>query len=339
MNRRHLLLASGGLLAAPTLALGQSEAETRARLARLKPAGFPREPIEFTVVYPAGGGMDMNARLLARFFEKWTGERVVVNNRTGGAGLVGHTWLATQAANDGHVVGVIANLIFADAMLRAQGRWQHTDLEPLGFLNSEGLTLVTTNDGALRGQGLREVLEGARTRPGTLRAMNVPNSIYEYMLEQLETSANTRFLKVPFQGGAPGLTALVGNNVDLGIGFFSEIRGHLQANRITPIGVTSAERSPFVNAPTVNEVLGRNDFIWTATRWVAAPRGVPADRRAWLAAAMHAATTDPEMQQEIRGMGAVPDPALDTPEKIASHLARLAELEREFFTRTGRLRG
>lgn len=130
-------LAAATLCGALAPALAQSE-DAKQKIAALKPAGFPSQPIEINVVYPAGGGMDLNARLVGKFFEKWTGNTAIVNNRTGGAGLVGHTFLATQAENDGHTVGVIANLMFADAMLRAQNRWKYTDLEPIAYLNSDG---------------------------------------------------------------------------------------------------------------------------------------------------------------------------------------------------------
>ena len=75
--------------------------DAKAELARLKPGDFPTAPIEYTVVYPAGGGMDVTARLLAKYVEKWSDHRIIVNNRTGGAGMVGHAYLATQAKPDG----------------------------------------------------------------------------------------------------------------------------------------------------------------------------------------------------------------------------------------------
>ena len=109
-----------------------AQSDPKAELAKLKPKDFPTQPIEFTVVYPAGGGMDVSARLLAKHVENWSGDRIIVNNRTGGAGMVGHSYLATQAKPDGYTVGVIASLLWGDAMLRAQGRWSFTDLEPIG---------------------------------------------------------------------------------------------------------------------------------------------------------------------------------------------------------------
>src|SRR5689334_340450 len=119
----RLLAVALGVLAAAPAGAQQSDADAKAQLAKLKPADFPTQPIEINVVYPAGGGMDINARLISKYFEKVTGQKAIVNNRTGGSGLIGHTWLATQAPKDGYAVGVIANLVFADAMLRAQGKW------------------------------------------------------------------------------------------------------------------------------------------------------------------------------------------------------------------------
>jgi tripartite-type tricarboxylate transporter receptor subunit TctC len=171
---RNLIVAAAMLVAPLAPAWAQSADATKAAIAKAKPANFPSQPLEITVVYPAGGGMDINARLVARFVEKWTGERVLVNNRTGGAGLVGHTWLATQAPKDGHSVGVIASLIFADAMLRAGNRWSHTDLEPLAYLNSEGLNLVVNADGPYKGNSLKEMLALAKEKPGTIRFGTVP---------------------------------------------------------------------------------------------------------------------------------------------------------------------
>src|SRR5450759_4575364 len=126
-------------------AFAQSEADIKAGIAKLKPKDFPTEPIEYTVVYPAGGGMDQTARVLAKYAEKWSGDKIIVNNRTGGAGMVGHSFLATQAKNDGYTVGVLASMAHTDALLRAQGKWSMSDLDPIVFINNDSLHwLVST---------------------------------------------------------------------------------------------------------------------------------------------------------------------------------------------------
>jgi tripartite-type tricarboxylate transporter receptor subunit TctC len=328
------------LLGAPVApACAQPADASKAAVAKAKPADFPSQPIEITVVYPAGGGMDINARLVARSVEKWSGERVLVNNRTGGAGLVGHTWLATQAPKDGHSVGVIASLIFGDAMLRSNNRWSHTDLEPIAYLNSEGLNLVVNADGPYKDKSLKDLLALAKEKPGTVRFGTVPGSMYDYMIDQLESVSGAKFLRVPFQGGAPGIAALLGNNIDIGIGFWGEVASYLEAKRLIPIAVSSLTRSPFLpDAPTLADVLGEKDVVWMATRWAAIPKGVPADRKAYLTAAFNAAAADPELQAEFKKLGAVPDTSLDTPAKVAERINRLAELERAFYEKTGRLK-
>jgi tripartite-type tricarboxylate transporter receptor subunit TctC len=225
---------TAGAALLPFAAYAQDPA-VRARLNAIKPAGFPRDPIEMTVVYPAGGGMDITARVVQRFFDRATGERSLVNNRTGGAGLVGHTWLATQAPADGHAVGIIANLIFSDAV-RSQGRWSWTDLDHIAHINAEPLNLVVNAEGPFKTGGLQGILDAAKARPGTIRVLNVPGGYYEYLIEQLEAAAGARFLRVPFQGGAPGITALLGNNIDLGFGFFDAAGLHRVQHALADAG-------------------------------------------------------------------------------------------------------
>jgi tripartite-type tricarboxylate transporter receptor subunit TctC len=87
----------------------------------------------------------------------------------------------------------------------------------------------------------------------------------------------------------------------------------------------------------VNEVLGTQDIVWGVARWVGVPKAVPADRKAWFAAAFHAAVQDPELVQEFRNLGALPDPAIDTPAKVLANVTRMAEAEHAFLVRTGRL--
>ncbi|MEI6839568.1 MAG: hypothetical protein WCK56_17365, partial [Alcaligenaceae bacterium] len=108
-----------------------ASAQPSTELAKLKPAGFPDQPIEYTVVYPAGGGVDITARLLAKYAEQVSGDKILVNNRTGGAGMVGHAYLAKQAKADGYTWGVVGNNIWGDAMLEAQGKWALSDLEAI----------------------------------------------------------------------------------------------------------------------------------------------------------------------------------------------------------------
>ena len=323
------------LIATPAAAQGDAKAE----LAKLKPRDFPTQPIEFTVVYPAGGGMDVTGRLLAKYVEKWSGDRILVNNRTGGAGMVGHSYLATQAKPDGYTVGVLANLVWGDAMLRAQGRWSLNDLEPIGYLNSDALTWVGRAEGPYKGMSVKQIVQAAKDKPGTVRVATVPGSMWEYIVEQIEAASGAKFLRVPFQGGGAGINALVGGNVDVAQGFYSEFRGHLDGGKVAPLAVASAGRMDFLkDMPTFNEALGGNEYLWQVIRFAVVPKGTPADRKAYLSAAIRAAMQDPELIAEYRKFGVYFDPKLVNSTRLAEDLATYVEAERQFYVKTGRLK-
>jgi tripartite-type tricarboxylate transporter receptor subunit TctC len=324
------------LLATPAAAQG---GDAKAELGKLKPKDFPSGPIEYTVVYPAGGGMDVTARLLAKYVEKWSGDKIVVNNRTGGAGMVGHAYLATQAKPDGYTVGVIANLMWGDAMLRAQGRWAYTDLEPIGYLNSDPLIWVGPTDGPYKGMSVKQIVQIAKDKPNTVRAATVPGSMWDYILDQVEANSGAKFLRVPFQGGGAGINALAGGNVDIAQGFFSEFRGLADAGKVTPLGVAAPERLSFLkDTPTMNEALGGNEYQWIIIRFAVVPKGTPADRKAYLGAAINAAMRDPELVAEYLKAGVYFDPKLTDPARMEANLKAYAEAEREFYQKTGRLK-
>lgn len=321
------------------LAMPAAAQDAKAELAKLKPKDFPTQPIEFTVVYPAGGGMDVTGRLLAKYVEKWSGERILVNNRTGGAGMIGHSYLATQAKPDGHTVGVLANLVWGDAMLRAQGRWSLNDLEPIGYLNTDALTWVGRTEGPYKGMSVKQIVEAAKDKPGTIRVATVPGSMWEYIVEQIEAASGAKFLRVPFQGGGAGISALVGGNVDVAQGFYSEFRGHLDGGKVAPLAVAAAARMDFLkDMPTFNEALGGNEYLWQVIRFAVVPKATPADRKAYLGAAIRTAMKDPELLAEYRKSGVYFDPKLVDSTRLAEDLAAYAEAERQFYVKTGRLK-
>jgi tripartite-type tricarboxylate transporter receptor subunit TctC len=313
-------------------AYAASPEETRANLDRLKPKDFPAQPIEFIVVYPAGGGMDTTARILAKYVEKVTGQRIIVTNKTGGAGVIGHTYLITQAKPDGYTIGVVASTLWADSALRSNGKWSYKDLDALAFINYDPLTWAVAADGPLKGKTLKEVVGMAKEKPGTLRVAVLPGNTADFLVQSVENATGAKFVHVPFQGGAPGVTAALGGHVEVAAAFFTEYRGHAEAGTVKAIGVAGPDRSPNVpDAPTFNEALGTDKIIWEAWRYAAAPKGLPADRRAWLLAALNAALDDAEIDADYRKTGAVMDRRIATPEQVAAEADKLASLEKGYY--------
>lgn len=335
--KRHTLKALAGLLLSAGLITPALAADPA--VAKLKPKDFPNQPIEYTVVYPAGGGMDVTARLLGRFVEKVSGDKILVNNRTGGGGMVGHTYLATQAKNDGYTVGIVANLLWGDALLRAQGKWSLADLEPIGYINSDALIWLVQGDGALKGKSLKEIMQIAKDKPNTLRVATVPGTMWEYLLEQLEANTGAKFLRVPFQGGGAGINALAGGNVDIAQGFIAEFRGLADAGKVAPVAVAANAPLPHLkNIPTFNDQLGSKDYTWQVVRYAVVPKGTPADRKAYLGAAIASAMKDAELISEYSKAGVFFDDALMKSSNIAKDITDYAEKERSFYVKTGRIK-
>ena len=336
--RKVLGVVTAVLLLAAVSAFAETEAELRARLKSLQPKDYPTQPIEFVVVYPAGGGMDTTARLLAKYVEKHTDHRVIVVNKTGGAGLIGHTYLATQAKNDGYSVGIVANGAWSDAMLKGQGKWSHKDLPPVAFINYDPVTWLVSTDGQFKDKSLPEIVAAIKAKPGTVKVAVVPGLSFEFIAEQIEGLTGSKVIKVPFQGGAPGVTALLGGHVDIATGFLAEYRGHLDAGKVKVVGVAGEERSPNLpSVPTFNETLGVKNMVWSAWRFAVVPKGVPADRKKYLEAALDAALRDPELIAEYKKTGAIVERKLTTAAQVEAEVEKLARLERDFFVTTGRL--
>lgn len=306
---------------------------------KLKPAGFPDQPIEFTVVYPAGGGVDITARLLAKYAEQVSGDKILVNNRTGGAGMVGHAYLAKQAKPDGYTLGVVGNNIWGDAMLRAQGKWALSDLEAIAYLKSDSLTWLASTTGPFAGKTVKEIVHAAKEKPGTIRIAVIPGTMWEYLIEQVEVQTGAKFLRVPFQGGKPAIVALLGGNVDIAQGFRGEFDSFMQAKQVTPIGVASAMRLPsLADVPTFNELFNGQDYIWRTIHFVVVPKDTPVERKAYLAAVIQAAMRHPELIAEYQKLGAYFDQSLSQSQALGADLDKLAQKEREFYIKTGRLK-
>ncbi len=305
---------------------------------RAKPADFPTRPLELVVTYPAGGGMDITARVLAKHLERVIGSPVIVQNRAGAGGLVGATWLATQAPNDGHVIAVVASNFWGDALLRSEGKWSYRDLEPIAFINYDPLTWIVNTAGRFGSAGLKEVLAEARAKPGTVRLSASENSPSGFLARQLEEASGAKFTTVMYQGGRQALTDLLGQHIDVSYGYFGEYRSNLEAGQVRAIGVARPARVALLkDTPTFDEVLGRPGNVWDAFRHASVPKGTPRDRKAWLERAFDAALSGPEIAAEYAKLGATVDRTLSDGQRTNAELERRVALERAFYVKIGRL--
>ena len=339
MRLKILVVASVLEILAASIASAQTAETSKAAVGKLKPADFPTRPIELTIANPAGGGMDVNGRFFAKYFEKYLGQSVIVNNRAGAGGFVGYQWLATQAPNDGTVVGFVGSSILADSMLRADGKWSYKDIDPIAFVNYEPVIWLTSTTGAYKNMSLKEITQIAKEKPETIRVAVAANSLFEMLAEQIELVTGAKFIKVPFGGDQPARQALLGNLIDVAFGFAGSSKGDVEGGSLKMIGVAGESRLPeFKDVPTISEALNTQGVVWISWRYAGVPKGMAVERKQYLVAAATAAAADPDLIAEFKGLNAITDKQLAGPEATASELDRLALVERQFYVRSGRVK-
>lgn len=268
-------------------------------------AWAPARPIEFTVVYPAGGGMDTTARILAKHSAKHFGADLVVVNREGGGGLIGHAYLAAQARPDGYTVGVLATTLVSDILLN-KAPFKIGDFKAIGYINETPITWVTRADSIYAKMTVKEIFEYAKANPGKINIGVIPNNGFEYTVIGAELNTNAKFTKVPFQGGAPGITALLGGHIDITCAYFSEFQGHLEAGTLKAVAVASEYRDPFLpNTPTFKESGIDVPTIFGAWRFLAVPTKTPDEITTYLENSLSKALRDSELIKAYKAVGIV----------------------------------
>ena len=281
MQRRALIGGLAGLsLAAPRLALAQG--------------GFPDRPLAMVLAFPAGGGTDVAARPLARIMEKYLGQPIVVSNRPGASGEIGFTELA-RSKPDGYTIGFINTpTIVTIPLERPATRFRLDDFAPvLNIVDDPGAIWVRP-DSPLR--NLADLVEEARRRPGQVSyGTSGIGSDDHLAVLALERVTGTRFLHVPFAGGAPVRTATLSRQIDLAVTNIGEAIGDFRQGLFRPLGQMGTARWPVMaDVPTFREQ--GFDVVEGSMRGLAAPAGLPRPVLDRLVDAARRAAEDPEWQ-------------------------------------------
>jgi tripartite-type tricarboxylate transporter receptor subunit TctC len=248
---------------------------------------FPARGVLVIVPYSAGGGSDISARLLARDLETVLGKPVTVENRAGGGGWIGWGSLA-QSQPDGYTIGYVnAPSMFAGYLDKSQGGARKENLDSFTPLINH---VVDYNMWAVKPDSkfrtVKDVLDEAKKRPGTI-TLNGGGHGTDDHIAVLGIGANTgtTFQMIHFRGTPEGKTQVLGGNIEVYACNVSEGAEDVKAGVIRPLGVMSPERSKFIpNAPTFREQ-GFNE-VWSVSRGIAAPAGLPPDVEAALITAM-----------------------------------------------------
>ncbi len=247
---------------------------------------YPTRPITLIVPWGAGGGTDATARIIGSLLEKDLGQPVTVVNRTGGSGVVGHSDIAS-AAPDGYTLGMATVEI---GMMHWQGLTEltGTSYTPLGLVNADPAGVQVRADSPYK--TVQELLAAVKANPGKFKASGTgQGGIWHLAIAGLLRDQKidpTALPWVPSNGAAPGLQDLIAGGVEVAPTSLPEARSLIDAGKVRSLAVMNATPSAlYPNVPTLKAALG-SDWTMAAWRGLVAPKGIPADARDKLSAAI-----------------------------------------------------
>jgi len=229
---------------------------------------FPARPIRMLVAFAPGGNTDILARAVGvRMTENW-GKPVVVDNRPGGSGMLAAEIVA-RAAPDGHTVFVASTgeLSINPSLFKKLPYDVQRDYAPVTLGTVSPLLIVVHP--SFPAKNLKELLDAARAKPGALSYASVGVGTPQHLSGELfKMATGTQVVHVPYKGGAPATTALLGGQeVQFGFVGMGPIIPHVKAGRVRALAISTAKRSAAVpEVPTLQEQ-GVADFdtsIWFA---------------------------------------------------------------------------
>src|SRR5262249_8420607 len=280
---------------------------------------YPDRMIKIVVPFTPGGPVDLVARLVAQRMARALGQGVVIENRPGGAGLIG-VKTVVNAAPDGYTLlfGNVSTLAVIPAVTRNRDYDPARDFVPVAKVSDSPEVLVI--DPVLPVNSVGEFIAFAKARPGTL---NFGSSGYgnatHLSAEWFKSKTGIDVVHVPYKGLSDVLTGLVGGQVAMAFGAIEGVLPLAQQGKLRPLAGTAATRSPRVPArPTMIEG-GVAGFVVTSCKGGVAPAGTPAAVVARLNAVVNESVGSREVQARFAQLGI--QPSSSTPQEFAAFFA------------------
>lgn len=293
ISRRTLLQGASTALAGPGFAFAQAE-------------DYPSRTITIVVPFPPGGQADALTRLVAQDMTMTLGRTVIVDNKAGGGGAVGTSFVA-NARPDGYTLAYSSSgtMVVLPATTSNLG-YDAEKLRPIGQMFEIPLMVVSRKD---LGVNTLADLVAYGKRPGT-RGVSIGNTgvggLAHLVAEYFRTAIGIEILHVPYRGDGPMTTALLGGEIDLGVVSVLAATPHVKAGNMKAIAMLGAERMPSLpDVPTVAES-GYRGFAAGTFGGLHAPPGTPAPVIEKVSAAMMTALRKTDIREKITSQAVIP---------------------------------
>ena len=279
---------------------------------------WPDKTVTIVVPFPPGGSTDMIARTLQPKLQEKFGGTFVIDNKPGATGTIGAT-LVTRAAPDGHTLFVSSLGPYVIAPHLTKVTYDATkDFDYITVAVQAPNVLVVP--AASPHKSMADVIAYQKAHPGKMTFASSGNGSSDHLTAELYwQQTGTSGVHVPYKGGGPVMTDLLGNQVDSSFMNINTAMPQIKVGKLRALAITSAKRSPLLpEVPTLEEsgVKDANVQSWQA---VAAPKGLPADVKKRVHEAVVASINDPAIKPKLLELGF--EVVLNTPEQFAAFQA------------------
>jgi tripartite-type tricarboxylate transporter receptor subunit TctC len=282
---------------------------------------YPAKPVRIIVPFGAGGGTDIQGRLLAQKFQVSMGQNFLVENRSGASGLIGAEFVA-KGPNDGYnILFTTASLAVNMVLFAKRIKFDPlTDLEPVSWVSS--VPLVLTIHPSVPAKNLKEFVALAKKPGGNLiAAHNGSGTTSHLSVEMLKLFGGARVTPVPYKGGGPAMVAQISGESDFTFATALAVQPFTKTGKVRTIAVTTSKKSSaFPDLPTMTSIFPE----FEADNWYAMfyAKGTSKDIIAKLNAEILKALKAQDLNDFIRKEGG--EPVGSTPEELAAYFKREA---------------
>ncbi|HTP60976.1 MAG TPA: tripartite tricarboxylate transporter substrate binding protein [Burkholderiales bacterium] len=278
---------------------------------------FPIRPVKLVVGFTPGGGVDINARLLASKLTEILGQTVLVENKPGAGTNIANEYVA-KSAPDGYTLLFNSPAVAINMSLyKNPGYDVLKDFAPVSVFSDSTNILVVPS--SLPVTSVKELIALAREKPGALNFSSAGAGTTQHLAGELfKLRTGTQMVHVPYRGSAPSIAALLSSEVQLSFVNPLAIGPHVKSGRLRALAVAGPRRAPLLpEIPTMKEagVEGVEVPLWFG---MLAPVGTPREVIATLAAGVMRAAKDPDMRKRLEEQGG--EPVGGTPEEFAALL-------------------
>jgi tripartite-type tricarboxylate transporter receptor subunit TctC len=289
----------------------------------VRAATFPSKPIHLIVPYAPGGTVDILARVLADASTPILGQSVIVENRPGAGGTVAGSYVSGSEP-DGHVLFVtdLSPLVISRVLYKNLAYDPVRDFEPVTMGTVS--TLAVAVNPAVPVKSMQELIAMAKDQPGKINFSSTgTGSIVHAAAELFKQQANVDMVHVPYKGGAPAVTAVMGGEVQVSFVALPTTVELAKAGKLRLLAVTQPTRSRLApELPTVAEA-GLPDYGVIVWQGIVAPKGTPAEVIDKLNKAFIAALAKPEVKARLTEQGF--DVVTNTPGEFGSYIRQEAD--------------